>query len=134
MDDIQGALQTESVIPVAVKALLSVGHGTAGLVAGGQVLGGGQLSFDLGRWRPMKHHCTGDNGEHQISSSHQQMLSAARWGLMAKWTHGQRLDTLTDRHLAGLYHLLQSQLTLRHSMTGAALNMQRPSELPSDSH
>ena len=44
--------------PVAVKALLSVGHGTPVLPTGGKLLGAGQLSLDLGWWRAMKHHWT----------------------------------------------------------------------------
>lgn len=43
-------------VPVAVKALLSVGHGTPLLVTGRKLFGGSQLSFDLGGWRAMKHH------------------------------------------------------------------------------
>lgn len=43
-------------IPVAVKALLSVGHGTPVLVTGRELSGGSQLSFDLGWGRAMKHH------------------------------------------------------------------------------
>lgn len=43
-------------VPVAVKALLSVGHGTPVLVTGRKLFGGTQLSLDLGRRRAMKHH------------------------------------------------------------------------------
>lgn len=46
-------------VPVAVKALLSVGHGTPVLATGRKLFGGSQLSLDLGWWRAMKHHYIG---------------------------------------------------------------------------
>lgn len=52
-------------IPVAVKALLSVGHGTPVLATGRQLFGGSQLSFDLGWWRAMKHHWMGRDTEEE---------------------------------------------------------------------
>lgn len=35
-------------IPVAVKALLSIRHGTSVLATGGELFGGTQFPFDLG--------------------------------------------------------------------------------------
>lgn len=43
-------------LPVAVKALFSVGHGTSLVATGRMLFGGSQLSFDLGWWWAMKHH------------------------------------------------------------------------------
>lgn len=44
-------------VPVAVKALLSIRHGTSILATGGELFGGAQFAFDLHRWWAMKHHC-----------------------------------------------------------------------------
>lgn len=44
-------------IPVAVKALLSIRHGTSVLATGGELFGGTQFPLDLGWWWAMKHHC-----------------------------------------------------------------------------
>lgn len=44
-------------VPVAVKALLSIRHGTSILATEGELFGGTQFAFDLHRWWAMKHHC-----------------------------------------------------------------------------
>lgn len=40
---------------VAIKALLSIRHGTSILATGGELFGGTQFPFDFGKWRAMKH-------------------------------------------------------------------------------